>query len=128
MSLTTGSTLSTLERTGPRRITDLAVIEGVTQPSMTTLVTRLEEAGLVQRDRDPLDGRVVRAAVTEAGSDYVLSRRRAMTDSFGALIDKLPPDEYAALEAAVPAMVHLQDLDGESRVTTRTTIQPGGHQ
>ena len=40
MSLTSLSTLATLELTGPRRITDLAANEGVTQPSMTALVTR----------------------------------------------------------------------------------------
>src|ERR1700729_4395828 len=49
ISLTAASTLATVERTGPRRITDLAVTEGVTQPSMTALVTVLEKAGLAER-------------------------------------------------------------------------------
>ena len=53
MSLTSAATLSTLELTGPRRITDLAVIQGVTQPSMTVLVTALERSGLVERQSDP---------------------------------------------------------------------------
>src|SRR5579875_3618563 len=48
MSLTSLSTLSTLDRTGPRRITDLAVVQGVAQPSMTTLVTVLQRSGLVE--------------------------------------------------------------------------------
>jgi hypothetical protein len=38
VSLTAASTLATVEQTGPQRITDLAVTEGVTQPSMTALV------------------------------------------------------------------------------------------
>src|SRR5271167_2080748 len=58
VSLTSGSTLATLERTGPQRITDLAVIEGVTQSAMTVLVQALESSGLVERHGDPADKRV----------------------------------------------------------------------
>ena len=47
MSLTSAATLATLDRTGPRRITDLAAVEGVTQPAMTALVRVMEESGLV---------------------------------------------------------------------------------
>ena len=53
LSLTSVSTLATLERTGPRRITDLAAIEGVTQPAMTVLVRVLEQSGLVERRGHP---------------------------------------------------------------------------
>src|ERR1700724_2909225 len=57
MSMTSLSTLATLERTGPRRITDLAAVEGVTQPAMTALVRVLEQSGLVERRGDPTDRR-----------------------------------------------------------------------
>ena len=53
LSLTAAATLATLERSGPSRLTWLAVREGVTQPAMTQLISRLEEAGLVQRAADP---------------------------------------------------------------------------
>lgn len=102
ISLTSASTLATVERTGPRRITDLAAIEGVTQPSMTALVTVLERAGLVKRRQDPGDQRVVLVALTAAGTDYLRSRRRAGAEAFARLIDKLPPDETATLLAAAP--------------------------
>nr|WP_310794845.1 MarR family transcriptional regulator [Streptomyces sp. TLI_171] len=42
------STLATLYRSGLRRITELAAIEGVTQPAMTVLVRVMEESGLVE--------------------------------------------------------------------------------
>jgi DNA-binding MarR family transcriptional regulator len=115
ISLTSASTLATVERTGPRRITDLAAIEGVTQPSMTALVTVLERAGLVERGQDPRDQRVVLVALTEAGTDYVRSRRRAGAEAFARLIGKLPPDEIATLLAAAPALQHLHELDDEHR-------------
>ena len=102
LSLTSASTLATLERTGPRRITDLAAIEGVTQPAMTVLVRVLEQSGLVERRGDPTDKRVALVAVTEAGADYVQARRRAGAAAFVQLIDKLPADEIAALGRGHP--------------------------
>ena len=115
LSLTSLATLSTLNRTGPRRITDLAAIEGVTQPSMTVLVTALERGGLVARHSDPADGRVTLVALTAEGSRYLHSRRSAGTDALARLVDKLAPGEAAALAAAIPALQHLRDLDNEQR-------------
>ncbi len=43
MSLTAASTLRRLERSGPHRLCELYAPEGVTQPAMTQLVTRLEK-------------------------------------------------------------------------------------
>jgi DNA-binding MarR family transcriptional regulator len=115
ISLTAASTLSTVERTGPQRITDLAVTEGVTQPSMTALVTVLERAGLAERRGDPRDQRAVLVALTAAGAGYLRSRRLAGTEALARLISKLPPDEVAALLAAAPALRHLHELDNEHR-------------
>jgi len=115
LSLTSLATLSTLDRTGPRRITDLAAIEGVTQPSMTVLVTALARSGLVVRKTDPTDKRVALVALTPHGLDYLRNRRQAGTEAFAHLIDKLPPDQAAALAAAIPALQHLRDLDDKGR-------------
>jgi DNA-binding MarR family transcriptional regulator len=115
ISLTAASTLATLDRTGARRLTDLAVIEGVTQPSMSVLVTGLEQAGLAERRPDPADKRVVLVALTDAGAGYIRSRRRAGAATFADLIDKLPADEAGALAAAVPALNRLRELDNDRR-------------
>jgi DNA-binding MarR family transcriptional regulator len=113
VSLTAASTLSTLDRSGPRRITDLSVIEGVTQPSMTLLVSRLERSGLVERCKDPSDKRVALVALTDAGRQLIHGRRRAGAEAFDELIAKLPPEEIAALQAAIGALEHLRDLEAE---------------
>jgi DNA-binding MarR family transcriptional regulator len=115
LSLTSLATLSTLERTGPRRITDLAAIEGVTQPSMTVLVTALARSGLVVRKTDPTDKRVALVALTPHGLDYLRNRRQAGTQAFAQLIDKLPRDQAAALAAAIPALQQIRDLDNKER-------------
>ena len=110
LSLTAASTLSTMERTGPRRLTDLAVNEGVTQPSMTAVVSQLENLGFAERRRDPGDGRVVLVAITNSGRRHLREMRRDGASVFTVLIDKLPEDEVTSLDAALPALHHLLDL------------------
>jgi DNA-binding MarR family transcriptional regulator len=51
----------------PRRITELAVEELVTQPAITLLVNRLADRGWVERVADPSDGRAVLVSLTPAG-------------------------------------------------------------
>jgi DNA-binding MarR family transcriptional regulator len=115
LTITSAATLATLDRTGPRRITDLAAIEGVTQPAMTVLVRVMEESGLVERRGDPSDKRVTLVWLTEAGASYVRTRHRAGVRAFARLIDKLTDDEFEALMAALPALQHLAALDSQDR-------------
>lgn len=126
ISLTAASTLSTLARSGPRRITDLAAIEGVSQPSMTVLVTGLERAGLVARQADRADRRAVRVALTDEGDRYLRARRRDGAEAFDRLIEKLPADEGAALRAATPALRHLLAIDSERREVHSSERRGGG--
>jgi DNA-binding MarR family transcriptional regulator len=114
LSLTALSTLATLERTGPRRLTDLAVTEEITQPSMTSLVSQLEQSGFAERRRDRVDGRVVLVAITRAGRQLVRERRRVGAQTLTELIDKLDEQDAAELKAALPALLRLVTLVSES--------------
>jgi DNA-binding MarR family transcriptional regulator len=117
MSLTSLAALATLDRTGPRRITELAASEGVTQPSVTSLVASLVRAGYVERRSDPADKRAVVIAITEAGSAYLGTRRAVTSGIFADAVDELSADEAAILAAAVPVIEHLRDLvDGQRGV------------
>ncbi|HTW02716.1 MAG TPA: MarR family transcriptional regulator [Streptosporangiaceae bacterium] len=126
ISLTAASTLGTLDRTGARRLTDLAVIEGVSQPSMSVLVTGLEQAGLAERRPDPADKRVVLVALTPEGAAYIRARRRAGAGTFADLIDKLPADQAGALLAAVPALNRLRELESDQRAAAAGAQQAEG--
>lgn len=106
-SLTSMSTLATLERMGPSRLTELAIYEGVTQPAMTQLVSRLEGAGLAERRRDPEDGRVVRVFLTDGGSATLARRRSEQAAQLAALLAELPEEDRATLAAALPAIDRL---------------------
>jgi DNA-binding MarR family transcriptional regulator len=104
LSLTSAATLTTLERGGPRRLTALAAREGVTQPAMTQLVARLQDAGLVDRVPDAADGRVVYVRITAEGQAVLARRRAVRAERVAALLTRLSPDQQAALAAALPAM------------------------
>ncbi len=104
LSLTAAATLATLERSGPGRLTWLAVREGVTQPAMTQLIARLEDAGLVERAADPADGRVVQVRITADGRAMLTRRRAVRASRLAGLLERLSPDERSALAAALPAM------------------------
>jgi DNA-binding MarR family transcriptional regulator len=56
-------------RARPRRITELASEERVTQPAITLLVNRLTEKGWVERVADPSDRRAVLVSLTPAGEE-----------------------------------------------------------
>ncbi len=111
LSLTAVATLSTLERSGPHRLTALAASEGVTQPAMTQLVARLSNAGLVTRRADPDDGRVVHLEITDEGKALLAGRRGVRAERLAALLARLDPADQAALAAALPAMQALAGQD-----------------
>jgi DNA-binding MarR family transcriptional regulator len=122
LSLTALSTLSTIERTGARRLTDLAISEGVTQPSMSVLVGQLEKLGLAERRADSGDGRVVRVAITPAGRAYLTTVRRSGAAVFEVVIDKLDSSESALLASALPVFRRMVELaDSEVPSGRRTT-------
>lgn len=88
-------------RAHPRRITELAAEERVTQPAITLLVNRLAERGWVERVSDPSDGRAVLVSLTAAGAS-VLHQLRA---EYRALLHQematLADSEVETLAAAV---------------------------
>jgi DNA-binding MarR family transcriptional regulator len=114
LSLTAASTLRRLERSGPHRLCELHAPEGVSQPAMTQLVTRLEREGLARRGSDPADGRAVVVSITEAGREAVARRREGRTRALSALLEQLPAADHAAIMAALPALEKLGDLLAEN--------------
>jgi DNA-binding MarR family transcriptional regulator len=107
LSLTAASTLRNLELNGPRRLTDLASDESVTQPAMTQLVSRLERDGLAERTTDPTDGRVVLVRVTPAGTALMRRRRAIRAQHLAELLSTLDHDDERLIAAALPALERL---------------------
>jgi DNA-binding MarR family transcriptional regulator len=104
LSRTATSVLATLRDGGPQRVTALAAGEAVAQPTMTTLLGRLERDGLVERGADPDDARAVRVRITDEGRERLELRRAARTAVLETRLEALDGDERAALAAALPAL------------------------
>src|SRR4051794_35690158 len=104
LSRTAASVLAGLRDGGPQRITALAAAEAVAQPSMTTLVSRLERAGLAGRRQDPADARAVLVSITPEGLDRLQAIRRQRAAAVEARLAALGPGERAALAAVIPLL------------------------
>jgi DNA-binding MarR family transcriptional regulator len=80
LTVAESSALSRLERGGPATSSDLARVERISPQSMGVTVAALLEGGLIERSRDPEDGRRIVLAITEAGVRTVHDRRGARTE------------------------------------------------
>ncbi len=103
LSRTEGGVLNTLSG-APRRITELAELEGLAQPTMTLLVQTLEQRGWVKRRRPADDGRVVLVSLTEAGKAALEEFRMQFGDAMRAHMDAMPDEQIAALDTATEAL------------------------
>jgi DNA-binding MarR family transcriptional regulator len=75
--------------------------------SVSTMVSKLTEDGLLSRDRGATDGRSVRLSVTEAGAGRIEQWRDIRADLAGRAIELLPPGDRQAITAAIPALTRL---------------------
>jgi DNA-binding MarR family transcriptional regulator len=110
LSLTAASTLKRLETGGTLRLTDLSTLEGITQPAMTQLISRLEKENLAERVKHESDGRVVLIRITEAGREALRVRREIRARRLGELLAALPDADREAILAVLPALDRLIEI------------------
>jgi DNA-binding MarR family transcriptional regulator len=77
--------------------------------SVSTMVSKLTEDGLLSRGRDAADGRSVRLTVTEAGTARIEQWRDLRAELAGRALETLSPADRRALSAAVPALTRLAE-------------------
>lgn len=94
------SALSVIVFGGPITLGALAAAEQVKPPTMTRLVKALESEGLVRREKDPEDGRVVRLRATTRGENLLGEGRARRVRRLATPIGTLSADERATLRAA----------------------------
>ncbi|MFK0064718.1 MarR family winged helix-turn-helix transcriptional regulator [Streptomyces sp. NPDC091046] len=107
LSTAAASTLARLNREGPQRLTELARAEGVSQPNMTQLVTRLERAGLARRTADASDGRGVLVVVTPTGLEVLAARRAERSRALRRLMEDMTGPERQATTTALLALARV---------------------
>ena len=92
-------------------LAELAAEEGISPPALSGHVDRLERAGLLQRVRSDDDRRRVGLKLTDDGERLMRRVRARRTTWLADRLSALDPDELDAVEAAVPALARLVELD-----------------
>jgi DNA-binding MarR family transcriptional regulator len=106
-----GAMLATIERHGPLTPSELAQRERVQRPTVTRMLARLEEDGIVQRAADPADGRSFLVSLTPHGLE-LLHEVRSRKDAYLAQrLRELDDEDRAALDRAADVLERLLEGD-----------------
>ena len=105
--------LVTIERHGPLTPSELAERERVQRPTVTRVLARLEEAGLVDRAADPQDRRSSLLSISDDGRALLASARARKDAYLARRIDALEPADRAALERAAALLERMLEEGGE---------------
>ena len=132
------SALSIMVFGGRVTIGQLAQAEQVSAPTMTRLVVGLERDGLVRRENDPQDGRVVWLTATAKGTRILHQGRRRRVEALAADLAALDPAERDTLAQAAGIIERVLgaggrkiDVKGQQRGRARTrraADSPGGRE
>jgi MarR family transcriptional regulator, organic hydroperoxide resistance regulator len=90
-----------VERLGAPSMGDLAHLLSVGQPAMSALVDRLTDHGLVHRDDDPQDRRIVRVRGTDSCHELVQRIRLAGQNRLQRVISHLTDEELTHVVSAM---------------------------
>ncbi|MBT1623914.1 DNA-binding MarR family transcriptional regulator [Curtobacterium sp. PhB142] len=105
------SALATIQREGPLRPGDLSRIEVVTKPTMTRILTELEQRGFIEREADPRDGRAFMVSATDEGIAAVERARSDRTGIVAELIAELGESDVTAIAGALDALERVAQGD-----------------
>ncbi|QJD84903.1 MarR family winged helix-turn-helix transcriptional regulator [Cohnella herbarum] len=85
--------LSKLYKHGPLKSADLAEKLNVTNSTLTAIVDKLCDKGLVERERSELDRRAVIINITEEGQSLAISFKEYEIRAFRKFIDRLSSED-----------------------------------
>ena len=111
LSLAAARILARLNDNGPTRISELAIAERCSQPTITNHIKRMEVSGLVDRQADPRDARAWMIELTPRGHEEL----RALRDSLGTGLEpylaQMTRRDLKALREGVEAMRRLMTIE-----------------
>jgi DNA-binding MarR family transcriptional regulator len=107
LSAARASALSVVVFGGPVTIGQLAHAEHVSAPTMTRLIVGMERDGLVRREPDAQDGRVVWLRPTAKGTRILHEGRRRRVTALAEELGTLSEDDRRTLGAAAEVLERL---------------------
>jgi DNA-binding MarR family transcriptional regulator len=110
LTVTLTSALATVWTRGPLSAGELAAVERVQPPSMTKIISGLEERGLVRRQPHPHDKRQAIIEITDSGRELLDAERRSRDAWLTKRLATLTDEQRELLRAAAPVLATLADL------------------
>jgi DNA-binding MarR family transcriptional regulator len=117
ISLAAARLLARLHDAGPTRISDLALAEKCSQPTITNHVKRLEAAHLVDRTADPRDARAWMIKLTKKGYQQLSLMRASIGTSLEPYLATMSKRDIKALREGVEAMRRLMAIEMEKQAS-----------
>lgn len=108
---TSVAALATIERHGPMTPSEIAAIERVKRPTITRTLVCLERAGLIDRTRDPKDGRSALVSVNGAGRERLRRLRGRKNAYLARRMKDLSAEEVETLERAAEILERMREGD-----------------
>ena len=94
------------------RISELARRSGLTKQALSQLVADLEKRGLVEKKKDPRDGRAFLVTFTEAGLALLEIGVQVVEDEDEAIVGVLGEERALALRASLLELAEFLDPEG----------------
>ena len=107
MPLSHVQALVMLDHRGSLSITEISQSFGIAKPNITPLVDRLIEEGLVMRERNSADRRVVNVVICEKGRERLADIYRDLCDNLFDWTRTLSSEDMAAFNGALETIVRL---------------------
>ncbi|WP_198141576.1 MarR family winged helix-turn-helix transcriptional regulator [Micromonospora sp. ATCC 39149] len=107
LTVTQLSALTSLVLAGALTPRELADVERVQPPTMTKIVAKLEDRGLVGRTPHPTDGRQVILSATEGGRAVLDQFERARNEWLARRLTELPESDRETLQRAAEILQQL---------------------
>lgn len=104
-----GRILALLDPDDPAMVTELAEAMGVTASTMSLNLKRLEERGLITRDRDPADRRVMNVRLSPLGAEVSESLAELDIGRVDALVRSLSREERRVALQGLVALAEAAD-------------------
>jgi DNA-binding MarR family transcriptional regulator len=119
------SALSVAVFAGPVTLGKLATAEQVSAPTITRLVVAMEQEGLLKREPDPEDRRVVWIRATPKGARLLTEGRKRRVEAFAKDLATLDTDSLTVLSRAAEILEQVGRAPAIAPVTEAATARRG---
>lgn len=119
-------TLRELQTRGSGTPTQIAEWMSISPATTAGILKRLHERGLIDRARDPVDGRSNVVNISEQGVKLAANAPSLLRDSFRQELDRLEPWERTQILSSLQRVASMMNADDEDDIPFLYTQPPAG--